>query len=669
MKKGLKIIIVVVVAIILVSTAFLVLYHPSNTTTFTDTSQTTAPEELDPATGFCTSNGPLFAAVFQTLVVFNGSSTTSVVPLLASHVYNTNDTNYTFDIHSSANFSNGQQLNASSVWFSFERGILMGQGPYSSDYCGILFNGTIASETGIYIANGTINALESAGYTITGNLSTRYVEAGSDLADLLTHFNYNSTEMKVMEYKNQALVVNSNDNITINTVHKYSFLLADIAGWWGDIVEPSYVDAHDGVKVNTANSYTDANGIVGSGPYIISSVGKGLSTIVLKTNPHYWVTSAMISNGSVTAMATPATIKTVVINYGLSHADRVEDFDKGISQISTVGASSFKSTISGFHIKSARNSSLIRSYKMPGVYYISFNERYNYTNNIHFREALYDAMNYSALLSVFDNNYNGTPEAYAELGPLSPVYGNSYYNPDNLPLPTMNISASIQNLTIAGKEIGFYVVLPNGTHIGASTGIDISTHTFTITGIAPLTAAAKAQLAIAIVSFASIGLKFASTSVTSSVEQTYTTSTSTPQFRYIYWEPDYLDPIGQQLISVFDAADGGTFGGNSAWVNNATLQTYFSNLDFLNSSTQIHEMKSIEKIVYDQYAYAWMPMPNQVFFVAPDVHGFIYNVVLAAYFYNLITVSGKLTGSIGYMTIYTLVADIEIAIGNTVPKF
>ncbi|EQB74361.1 MAG: ABC transporter extracellular solute-binding protein, partial [Ferroplasma sp. Type II] len=163
MKKGLKIIIVVVVAIILVSTAFLVLYHPTHA--FTDTSQTAAPEQLDPATGFFTTNGPLFSAVFQTLVEFNGSST-NVVPVLASNVYNVNDTHYTFDIRSYANFSNGQHLNASSVWFSFARGILMGQGPYAADYSGILFNGTMSAVTGVTLPNGTIGALMSAGYKI-----------------------------------------------------------------------------------------------------------------------------------------------------------------------------------------------------------------------------------------------------------------------------------------------------------------------------------------------------------------------------------------------------------------------------------------------------------------------------------------------------------------------
>ena len=166
MKKGLKIAIAIVVVVVVVAVSFLALYHPPEV--FTDTSQTAAPEQLDPATGFFTTNGPLFAALFNGLVEFNGSST-SVVPVLASNYTVHNDQNYTFTLRPYAKFSNGQALNATSVWFSFERGIIMGQGPYVSDYPGILFNSSVYSYSGIAIPNGTVQALESAGYVIPHN--------------------------------------------------------------------------------------------------------------------------------------------------------------------------------------------------------------------------------------------------------------------------------------------------------------------------------------------------------------------------------------------------------------------------------------------------------------------------------------------------------------------
>ncbi len=63
-SKNVKIVIAIVIAIIIVGTAFAVLYHPSVKPVFTDVSQTAAPPSLDPATGFFTTNGPLFAALF-----------------------------------------------------------------------------------------------------------------------------------------------------------------------------------------------------------------------------------------------------------------------------------------------------------------------------------------------------------------------------------------------------------------------------------------------------------------------------------------------------------------------------------------------------------------------------------------------------------------------------
>jgi hypothetical protein len=432
-------------------------------------------------------------------------------------------------------------------------------------------------------------------------------------------------------------------------------------------VEPSYVDTHGGVTYNSPNSYLDAHGVIGSGPYIISSVGKGFSTIVLKANTNYWVDG---HNSSVPAIAQPAHIKTVVIKYGLSHADRLEDFDRGISQISTIAPTSFKQMIDGYHIKADRNSSLVHSYPEIGNFYISMNVADKYTNNTNFREALYDALNYSAELAVYNNNYNGTAEAYQELGPLSPVYGHAYYNPDNLPLPTQNLPGAIQNLTAAGNAMHFYVKLPNGTKIGDISGKDLSSHKFILTGISPLNTVETSELTIAVDSFSDIGLTFTTAGVTESLVSTWTNATATPQFVDLGWLPDYPDPIGQQLIPVYDVADGGAFGGNDAWVDNSTLQGYFVNLDFQNKTTQLQEMKdNVSKLVYDQYAYMWMPMPNDVWFVAPDVHGFVFNSITSSYFYNMMTVSGKLTSSVGFMSIYTLVANIEMAITDMAPKF
>jgi peptide/nickel transport system substrate-binding protein len=633
--KNTKIIVSVVVVIILIVAAVSVieLYHPAPSHVFTDTSQTAAPDHLDPASGFFTTDEPLFTALYQELVEFNGSSN-NVVPVLADHIYVQNEQNYTFDMRPYVNFTNGNPVNASDVWFSIYRGIVMGQGPFTSDYPNILFNATNYGATGIALPWGLRDALTNAGYTLSGNLSSQYTQAANILDYMLSNWNYNATNMKVMSYSNQAIVINSEYNLTVKAMFVYPFMEQDLAGWWGAVINPADVDSNGGVTYNTENSYLNLHGAIGTGPYEIKSVGASLSDVVIVSTPNYWATG----HSSVPAVAKPAHIPEIVIDYGLSHTDRLEDFDKNTSMISVVGPSSFKSMITGFYNSSEANTGLVHSLAIDGVFYFSMNTQMNYTDNVHFRRAIIDANNYTAQSDIYANNYNGSAEAYNELGPLSPSFGHNYYNPNNASLQTMNLKYAIQNMTLAGKELNFYVVLPNGTKIGNTSGTDLSSHTFTITGISPATAVETSQITVGITSFAAIGLKFTSAYDTESTVADWTSPNSTPQFVDLGWVPDYPDPVGQQLIPVYDVLQGGEFGGNDAWVNNSTLQHYFSNLDFQNSTTQVKDMKVIYNITDNLSAYVWLPMPYTYYFVQPYVHGFVQNAFVG-YFYNMMYIS------------------------------
>jgi hypothetical protein len=91
-------------------------------------------------------------------------------------------------------------------------------------------------------------------------------------------------------------------------------------------------------------------------------------------------------------------------------------------------------------------------------------------------------------------------------------------------------------------------------------------------------------------------------------------------------------------MPVYDIQQGGALGGNDAFVNNKTLQNLFSTLDFQSSAVQAHDMKEIYNITYNLSAYIWLPMPNNVYFIQPYVHGFVDNAFVG-YFYNLLTIS------------------------------
>ncbi|MFP3219676.1 MAG: hypothetical protein RXR41_00700, partial [Candidatus Marsarchaeota archaeon] len=68
----------------------------------------TTPDALDPATGFYGVDGPVFSAVYQGLLTYNGSSITQLVPVLAkSWVMEPNGSTYVFIMRPGTYFSNG----------------------------------------------------------------------------------------------------------------------------------------------------------------------------------------------------------------------------------------------------------------------------------------------------------------------------------------------------------------------------------------------------------------------------------------------------------------------------------------------------------------------------------------------------------------------------------
>ncbi len=451
---------------------------PTNSN-LTDISQTAPPDALDPATGFYTQDGPLFTAIYQPLFEFNGTSVTNLVGVIANYNGNINTTsmktlgitsnyqNYTINLRNDVKFNNTNPVNATTVWFSIYREIVMGQGPGISNYIGLLFNSSLYGETGYAIPYGLENAMNASSNSWLhnkGNASQVANETAHKLAYILSNFNYNSTDMALMKYPNQAVSVNTTYNVHINTIKPYPYMLYDLAEWWGDIVDPANVDAHPSssgvlpVAPNTPNSYFNTHGMIGTGPYEITSVGTSFSTIVITKNPHYWGSS------SLPAVAQPAKIATITIDYGLSHTDRVDDFTKNSAQISLVSPSYIGEIAGVSPYKSLPFDSYFRDFgSQPSVFYVAMNTQVYPTNITDLRLAMEYATNYTALLKTYE--YNGHILANESLGPISPNF-KTYYDPSHLPLYTFNISKAESLLNKAGLKYHFFVTLPNGTVLG-----------------------------------------------------------------------------------------------------------------------------------------------------------------------------------------------------------
>ncbi len=603
----------------------------TNPDVLTDVAQTAPPDALDPATGFYTQDGPLFAAVFQELVEFNGSNYHEVVPVLAQNYSTPNYQNYYFTLRDYVHFPDGVQVNASTVWFSLYRTILMGQGPGVANYIGLLFNSTIYAETGYAIPWGVNYAIQNVTGIPTAN---NYTLTAQVLSSILSHFNANNaTIQKIMEYPYQAVVVKSPYEVEVSTLEPYRFFLYDIAAWWGAIVNPVVVDEHGGVVPNSVNSYLDEHGMNGTGPYVIVKVTPGFSTIELEANPNYWG-----SGHNVPLVAEPAHIKYIVIDYGLSHNDRVEDFLKNDAQISYISIPYLSQILSVSPYSIIPINASFRNFgSEPGVFYVSMNMQEFPTNITDFRLAMEYAINYSELLSIF--SYSGKVLANEFLGPISPQFP-GYYNPSNLPMYNYSPSLAIHYLNEAGYIGHFYVVLPNGSVIGDSSGIQLPS--LSLYALSPVNELEQDELEIISHDLSAIGISTTVYYVLPSVTDSWTTAKGTPLLVDLGWFPDWPDPVFQQLMPLTDVQFGG-ISGNLAWVNISTLQTMYNTLPYITSATEQESMVAkAYSIVHNEAPYIWLPVPATYYFVQPYVHGFEYDPFVG-YFYNMMYYNGTYT--------------------------
>ena len=458
-----------------------------------------APDYLDPAHGFYVQDEPLFTSVFQELYELNGSIYNQVVPVLASGMPVTPQNgiqyeNYNISLRSGITFSNGNPVNASTFWFSLYRTIVMAQGVSVDNYGGMLFNASAYSVTSPYsIPVGWLHALRSVANTSAGsgiklpypsnysNLNISNTKYAADyLAGMLSHYDpwSNTTQAALVSYGNQAVSVPAysqsnpgNLNLTINLDHPYSKFLQDVSIWWGGVVDPSFIDAHDGVIASEPNNYTDFNAMPGTGPYNISAVGVSLNSISLTAVSNYWgnkywdnSTGTGIDNFP--AVAQPAHIGTIIMDYTVSHSGRVSGFLDNTYQISRVSSGYISSINSVAPYNEIPTSEyFINVGSDPAVFYISMNNYKFPTNILDFREALWYSVNQTALDSAY--YYNGTYLAENYIGPASPNFANFYDNATKGLLPeTYNISLAEYYLNLAGQQGKFYVTLPNGTRLG-----------------------------------------------------------------------------------------------------------------------------------------------------------------------------------------------------------
>lgn len=597
---------------------------PPNKSVLVDDSQTAAPDSLDPGTGFFVQDNTVFLNVYQGLLEFPGFNWTTVVPVVAQNYSATNGyRSYVFTIRSGVTFSTGLPVNASIAWFSFVREAYMSQAVGISNYDYLTVNNTVLVSTGYAFPWGIRHAIEHAtGLPATTNLTV----AVDALNNILSQFNAaNSTIRAVMSYPNQAYVVGGEYTFISNLLHPYTDWPLTLGGPWDAMVDPVFIDQHGGVQGGKTNSYYNENGGVGTGPYEIESVAPGLTQVVLKANPDYWGKGV----AGLPEVAQPPHIPIVVINYGLDHLDRVEDFATNQAQISYVSPTFIGQMYSSYHYSSEYTLPQVLSVlgTAPGFNYLGMNTQLYPTNITDFRLALVHAINYT---KIFDTLYvyKGITLGSEFLGPVSPDIGR-FSNPDNLPMYTYNISLAASYLNKSGYQGDFYVVMPNGTTLGNPSGKPLQS--LEIVYLAPVNSFTQLELEIIQSGIAQLGIPVTTEGVTAGVFASFNTPSDSPNIQLLGWFPDWADPGLQEMVPLLT-----TEFGLPAWMNLPVVNNILANFSFISNQTlQLKLDEELYNITYNYAPYAWLPVSAYYFFVQPYVKSAVFNF-LGAYYYNTI---------------------------------
>ncbi len=622
-------VIVVVILVVAGAAYFFVVLPPSHTSSTTSAVQAPAsvtvdeipaPVSVDPASSYDVPGGEIMQNVYQGLVFYNGRSGSSFVGVLAENwSVSSNGLNYTFNLWPSESFSNGTPLNASTIWYSFYRTMILNLGisSYVSQVLAINggggFTGNVTATTkgNIRLPFGAEQALAAGGYTFSSNQLKADQQASEDLASILSHFNAaNSTIGTIMSYSNQAVSVSGTDQVKINLDFPYADFLQVISGGLGDAVSPVFVDANGGVQIDTANSYTTKNAL-GSGPYTLTTPLGG-SNVVLVANSNYWASQIPASQRSV--WLTPPAIKTVVIDYQSSEATRVADIQSGHAQISQV-------EIPDLH--EVTNYSGVTIYNWgptPTIDFLAI-DAYQYPYNITgVRMALEYGVNPT---QIQQQVYSGYSQPY--VGPLDPAM--AYYNP-SIPGYAYNANTAIQQLS----QAGFKVSLPNGTVINSGGRTLPALNLIYTAG----SAADQEEATVIQSQLAAIGVtvNLAPEAFTTIIEDMLNPATSSnyPAFQIAANSVVFVGPSDPSAY--LGNCPARCHHGDPAYFNNTQVVQLINEAIHTSNPTLLQQYYNNMTNIYKQQAqYVWLDDFTAYTVSSSSLHGFAWNAALLGTFY------------------------------------
>ena len=248
------------------------------------------PESLDPAYDYENVGFSIMQNVYDTLLFYNGTSTTQLVGDLAtSYNVSPDGLTYTFNLRPNVTFSDGTPFNAQAVKFNFDRGVIMNQaaGSWVVDVTPFLAGGSTymaskqtPADVEAYLANDPVKVIDNNTVSIT-------------LAQPYAAFPY------VLAFPGTSILSPTYDMTNTN-----ASLASNETAWL-----ISMADQQDAFMTNHMS---------GTGPFVLSEWVPN-DHITLARNPTYW--------------GTPALPSQVIIKYSSDYNTRLMAVDSGQADI------------------------------------------------------------------------------------------------------------------------------------------------------------------------------------------------------------------------------------------------------------------------------------------------------------------------------------------------
>lgn len=343
------------------------------------------PYSLDPQIDWETVGMEVLRNTYQTLVAFNGTSTTSFIPVLVTNIptvanggISSNNLNWTFTIRSNATFADGNTLTAFDVYFSMVRELLF--------------------------TNGNPG---TGGYTLAQAVLPGY-------ASKTPHYNDYANITTAITYSN------SSNTVTFHLFSPVPYFMDLLADTPSSVMEYSWAAAHGaGLTFTSAgfNAYmSEANAAnyagylqnhtMGTGPFTVALVQPGES-ITMVPNSHYHAPAYGFPKSNYTIVidyvkeATSATLllqdgeADIVSNLPTSSLPSVQTLvSKGEANTYTFSTMTTYFYPFNFNINTTMLHSMSSTYTIPAHYFA----------NLYVRKAFVEAFNYSQFLSDIVGN-------------------------------------------------------------------------------------------------------------------------------------------------------------------------------------------------------------------------------------------------------------------------